>query len=86
MYVDDPPSLQHEFPYQAVGHPFVDVADVDGSFLVLLPKVYVNFFPFIILNVKERLTSAVRPTSWIREKGRWGELGVEEGVKARLKL
>lgn len=36
--VHDTPSLQHELPYQAVRYPLVDVADVDGGFLILLPS------------------------------------------------
>lgn len=38
MHIHDPPSLEHELPYQAVRHPLIDVADVDRGFLVLLPR------------------------------------------------
>lgn len=38
MDVDNSASLQHKFPYQTIRNSLVDIADVDGSFLVLLPR------------------------------------------------
>ncbi len=35
--------LQHKLPYQAVCYSFVDVANIDGSLLVLLPVDFVRF-------------------------------------------
>lgn len=35
--VDDAAGLEHEFPYELVGDALVEVADVDGGFLVLFP-------------------------------------------------
>lgn len=63
MYIDNAPSLKHKLPYQAVRNSFVDVANVDSSFLVLLPASRsVNLH----LRANKRivnLTNAERPTS-----------------------
>lgn len=37
VYIDDATSLQHQLPYHAISDSLVDVANVDGGFLVLLP-------------------------------------------------
>lgn len=37
MDIGDAAGLEHELPNQRVGDAFIEVADIDGSFLVLLP-------------------------------------------------
>lgn len=46
--VHDAASLQHELPYQAVRYPLIDVADVDGGFLILLPVCFVRLWDTIL--------------------------------------
>lgn len=60
MYVDDAASLQHKLPYHAILDSLIDVTNVDGGFLVLLPGL-ISYARWPKL--ERSYTNAVPPTS-----------------------
>jgi len=63
MYIHYSAGLEHELPDQAVCYSLIYVADVDGGFLVLLPRKDVLAVRIFLENSKKREGSSPMPSS-----------------------
>jgi hypothetical protein len=72
--------LEHEFPDQAVRYSFIDIANVDGGFLVLLP-VYIVSLDSKYGKIGNRAYQCLAPDILVVDRGIWR--GMKLGGEAR---